>query len=69
MRDELAMTAVQAALEMQLTASELGLHLLLEKRFCPPDSLLLWCFNPGASLPGKATLLEEDVGKASNYCF
>jgi len=63
------MTAVQAALEMQLTTLESELHFFLERRFCPPESLLLWCFNPTASLPGKATLLEEDAGKASKHCF
>lgn len=68
-RDELAMTAVQAALEMPLTALESEQHFLLERRFCPPGSLLLWCFNPTASFPGKATLLEEDAGKASKHCF
>lgn len=63
------MTAVQAALEMQHHSARARAAPPLRKGVQPPESLLLHCFNPEASLPGKATLLKEDAGEASRDCF
>lgn len=67
--DELVMTAVPATPEMQPHSRGGGLHPLLQKGCCPPESLLLQRFSPVANLPGKATLVKEEAGKPSNSAF
>lgn len=63
------MTAVPAAPETQPQRTGAGLHPFLKKGSCPLESLLLQRFNPEANLPGKATLVKEEAGKASKHCF
>lgn len=61
--DELALTAVRAALEMRHHSQEPRLHPLVQKGVCPPEPLPLRCCDPEASLRGPAILLQEDAGK------